>query len=437
MRIALLSPRGPLYRHRKGAWKKSLRYAPLTLTTLAALVPEQLNADIMLVDEGIEDIDCGLDADLVGMTVITGSAPRCYELSGRFRSRGVPVVLGGPHVTLMPDEAALHADSIVVGYAEESWPELLRDFGNGCMKPRYVQRPGLELRNLPFPRRDMIPAGRYVTTATFEATRGCINDCDFCVVPTAWGRKPYLKPVEEVVADIRQYGAREVLFLDLNLMADPSHAAALFESLVPLSIRWYGLSTTVIASDEKMTALAARSGCRGLLLGFESLVDESLHDIGKGYVSPGEYLNVVRTLHRHGIAVQGCFVFGMDHDDAGVFMRTARFTVDARIDLPRFAIRTPFPGTPLFRQLSGEGRILTENWELYDCQHVVFRPALMSAEELFDGHLKAWKYAYRYGSIIRRLGAVRYRLGLIAAANLGYRFYCNRIRRFASNGGTA
>src|SRR5262245_50367970 len=158
MKIALVSPKGPLYRHRGGIFRRSLRYAPLTLTTLAALVPPELEATLTLVDEGIEDVDQDLDADLIGMTVITGTAPRAYELSAHFRSRGIPVVLGGPHVTLVPDDAQPHADAVVVGYAEDTWPELLRDFAGGSLRPRYTQQADLSLAGRPFPRRDLMPS---------------------------------------------------------------------------------------------------------------------------------------------------------------------------------------------------------------------------------------------------------------------------------------
>ncbi|HEU4386998.1 MAG TPA: cobalamin-dependent protein, partial [Blastocatellia bacterium] len=208
MRIALISPKGPLYRHRGGIFRKSLRYQPLTLTTLAALIPTDLRVELALFDEGIQEVPENLDADLVGLTVITGTAPRAYELSKRFRSRGTVTVLGGPHVTLIPEDAQPHADSIVVGYAEDTWPELLRDFIGGRLKPRYDQQPNLDLSNRPFPRRHLLPSHRYLTNNVFEATRGCIHNCDFCVVPSAWGRKPYQKPVRDVVEDIRQHGAR-------------------------------------------------------------------------------------------------------------------------------------------------------------------------------------------------------------------------------------
>jgi radical SAM superfamily enzyme YgiQ (UPF0313 family) len=430
MKIVLISPKGPLYRHRGGIFRQSLRYAPLTLTTLAALVPPELDADLELIDEGVQDVDRDLTADIVGLTVITGTAPRAYEMAAAFRARGITVVLGGPHVTLVPDDAQPHADSIVVGYAEETWPSLLRDFAAGRLKARYTQRPDLSLAGMPFPRRDLLPARRFLTTNVFEATRGCIHNCEFCVVPAAWGRKPYQKPVADVVADITQYGARKLIFVDLNLIADREYAAELFEALIPLRVQWYGLSTVLLADDLPLLALAARSGCRGLLLGFESIVADNLRDSSKSFNRPRHFKDVVALLHEHGIAVYGCFVFGMDHDTPHVFLETARFAVEAQIDLPRFAIVTPFPGTALYKRLEREGRILTRNWELYDGQHVVFHPALMSVRELQDGTERAWREAYSLRSIAHRLRGSPSSLSVAVAANLGYRHYAHNLTRF-------
>lgn len=432
LRIALLSPKGPLYRHRGGIFKRSLRYAPLTLPTLASLIPPEIEHEVVLVDEGIDDVPSDLQADLVGLTVITGTAVRAYTLAARFRERGIPVVLGGPHVTLAPDDAAPHADAIVVGYAEESWPQLLRDFVLGRMRPRYDQGPDLSLAGLPFVRRDLVPAGRYLTTNVFEATRGCIHACDFCVVPHAWGRKPYQKPIPEVVEEIRRTGARKAIFIDLNIIADKEHAARLFEALIPLRLQWYGLATGLLASDLPLLDLCARSGCRGLLVGLESISADNLRDVHKGFHAPGRYKEMIATFHRYGIAIQGCFVFGMDHDEPDVFLKTARFAVDAGIDLPRFAVLTPFPGTALFRRLEAEGRILTKNWERYDAQHVVFQPAHMSAEALQRGTEMAWRYAYSYRSMFRRLRRSPSPLPVGVGTNLAYRFYGRNLHRFYS-----
>lgn len=430
MRIVLISPKGPLYRHRQGIFGRSLRYAPLTLPTLAALIPPQLGAEVVLVDEGIEEVDLRLEADLIGMTVITGTAARAYALSAHFRDRGCPVVLGGPHVTLVPEDAAPHADSLVVGYAEETWPQLLRDFATGRMAARYIQSPHLQLKNVPPPRRDLLPRGRYMTTAVFEATRGCVHDCEFCVVPSAWGKRPLQKPVEEVVADIRRTGARRLIFVDLNLIADADYAARLFEALIPLRVQWFGLATTLLAKMPELLALAARSGCRGLLMGLESVNGAALRHCRKGFNSPRTYRQLVENLHRHGIGLQGCFVFGLDHDTPDVFLKTARFAVEAKIDLPRFAIATPFPGTPFFRRLESEGRILTRDWNCYDGQHVVFQPARMSPEELQRGTEMAWRSAYSVSSVLKRLVSTASPFPVAFTANLGYRFYARRLRTF-------
>jgi radical SAM superfamily enzyme YgiQ (UPF0313 family) len=431
MRIVLISPKGPLYRHRGGIFKRSLRYMPLTLPTLAALIPPELGAEVHLIDEGIADVDpATIEADLVGFTVITGTAVRSYELAAAFRARGVPVVLGGPHVTLVPEDAQPHADAIVVGYAEESWPELLRDFATGRMRPRYDQRPGLSLAGMPAPRRDLLPRRRYLTDDVFEATRGCIHRCDFCVVPAAWGTRPFQKPVEEVVEEIRRKGARKLIFVDLNLIADRGYAARLFEALIPLRVQWYGLATVLLGQDPELLGLAQRSGCKGILMGLESISRENLRASKKGFNSPERYQDLVAALHRHGIALQGCFVFGLDHDTPEIFLETARFAVEARIDLPRFAVVTPFPGTALYHRLEGEGRILTRNWELYDGQHVVFQPARMSVEELQRGVETAWRYAYSVPSMVKRLAASPSPWPVRLGTNLGYRFYAHNLHRF-------
>lgn len=430
MRIVLISPKGPLYRSRGGIFRKSLRYMPLTLPTLAALVPPDVDAEVVCVDEGIGDVDLALEADLIGMTVITGSAPRAYELAAHFRSRGITVVLGGPHVTLVPEDAQPHADSIVVGYAEEEWPRLLRDFAAGALQARYTQSPTLSLAGMPLPRRDLLPARKYLATDVFEATRGCVHSCSFCVVPHAWGLKPLQKPVDEVVREIRAKGARRAIFIDLNIIADREYARRLFEALTPLAIEWYGLATTLLCDDEPLLDLAARSGCRGLLMGFESLSKANLRASRKGFNAPDNYFQVVERLHERRISLQACFVFGLDGDTTDVFLDTARFAVEAKVDLPRFAIVTPFPGTRLYRELDGEGRILSRDWSLYDGQHVVFQPKNMSTAELLQGNEIAWKHAYSLKNMARRLWHSPSSWPVALVTNMGYRFYAHNLHRF-------
>lgn len=427
MKVALISPKGPLYRSRGGIFRKSLRYQPLTLTTLAALAPPELNIEFQLIDEGIADVPMELRTDLIGMTVITGSSTRAYELAAHFRSRGTKVVLGGPHVTLMPEEAMQHADAICTGYAEESWPQLLRDFARGTLRSRYSQAADFRLTNLPFARRDLLDRSKFITQAVFEATRSCGHDCEFCVAPTAWGRRQLQKPIEHVIDDIRRVGAKRIIFIDLNLISDRGYARQLFEALVPLKVRWFGLSTSLIGRDPTLMELMARSGCAGLLIGFETITKAGLVDMNKSFNDPSLYRSLIADLHCLRISIQGCFVFGNDHDDLDVFARTAEFVNDTGIDLPRFAILTPFPGTPLFQRLNGEGRILTRNWELYDGQHVVFQPKHMGVRELQDGHERAWKAVYSRRAILKRLNRSRTQLPISIMANLGYRFYAHHL----------
>ena len=432
MKIALISPKGPLYRARGGIFKRSLRYQPLTLTTLAALVPSDIHAEIVLIDEGISPIPENMNVDLVGLTVITGTAPRAYELADRFRAQGKTVVLGGPHVTLVPQEAAEHADAICVGYAEDSWPTLLRDYVAGRLQPTYHQAPdfSLDRTDMPYARRELFDANLFLTQAVFEATRSCVHDCEFCVAPAAWGRRQYQKPVDWVIEDIRRVGQKKIIFVDLNLISDREYARELFTKLVPLQVQWFGLSTVLLARDKELMELVARSGCRGLLLGLETVNPESLKDAKKRFNGAVTFKDFVGDLHRLGIAVQGCFVFGLDHDTPDVFDATVNFAIDAGVDLPRFAVLTPFPGTPLYHRLEVEGRILTKDWSLYDGQHVVFQPRAMSVRELAEGHERAWKKVYRWSSIAKRLWTARNFRPLALTANLGYRFYAHNLHRF-------
>jgi len=236
--------------------------------------------------------------------------------------------------------------------------------------------------------------------------------------------------VADVVADIMRHGARKLIFVDLNIIADPEYARQLFLALIPLRVQWYGLATVLLADDLELLELAARSGCKGLLMGLESISPQNLRQSHKSFNSPEKFVRVVERLHEHGIALQGCFVFGLDQDEPDVFMKTAEFAVAAKIDLPRYAVVTPFPNTGLYKRLESEGRILTKNWELYDGQHVVFQPAKMSIKELQTGIETAWKFTYSLRSIVRRIRHSPAPWPVKLGTNLGYRFYAHNLSRF-------
>ena len=428
MKIQLLSPAGDIHRRKKGIFKASLRYAPLTLTTLAALVPEELEPEIAIQDEGAQTLDLDFDADLVGITAITGTSPRCYEIADRLRAEGHKVVLGGVHPTLLPDEAAQHADAVVLGYAEQSWPQLLRDFARGEMKPRYDSPPVRKLENLPRARRDMLAKGRYATINTIEATRGCPHRCAFCAVPAAWPGTYLQRPVEEVIAELSTFEGRSALFVDLSPVEDVEYAKALYRAMIPLRMRWVGLATTRIAEDPELLRLTASSGCRGLLIGFEAVNQATLNQANKAFQSVRDYADVVARLHDHGIAIQGCFVFGLDNDDRHVFEQTVEFVDKVKIDLPRYAVATPFPGTALYRLWEAEGRLLHKNWALYDVEHVVFQPKQMSPEELQEGLQWSWRQSYGWRSFFSRMTAAPWSsLPLWISLNLGYRYFARHL----------
>jgi radical SAM superfamily enzyme YgiQ (UPF0313 family) len=428
MKIQLLSPAGEIHRNGTGIFKTALRYAPLTLSTLAALVPEELNAQITLQDEGVQPLDLDFEADLVGITAITGTALRAYAIADELRAKGHTVVLGGVHATLLPDEAAQHADALVVGYGEKSWPQLLRDFARGELKSRYFTPTGRSLAGVPIARRDLLKKERYATVNSIEATRGCPHKCDFCVVPTAWSNTYAHRPVAEVVAELATFRKRHALFIDLSPTEDVHYVKELYRAMIPLRMRWVGLSTTRIAEDDELLRLAAQSGCKGLLIGFESISQDTLNQTHKHFHAANQYGEVVKKLHDHGIGIQGCFVFGFDNDDESVFERTVEFVDRVRIDLPRYAVATPFPNTGLYRRLEAEGRLLHKNWTLYDVEHVVFEPRQMSPERLQEGLEWAWRQSYRWGSLAARVrGAPWSILPLWVSLNLGYRHYAKHL----------
>jgi radical SAM superfamily enzyme YgiQ (UPF0313 family) len=377
-------------------------FPPLSLGVVAALTPE--NWAVEIVDEAVEPVDFERRADLVGMTVMTPLAPRAYEIAARFREKGIPVVLGGIHPTVLPTEAARHADAVVVGEAEGVWPRLLKDAEKRRLHGLYRSRTRPELSGLPAPRRDLYKPGAYVTTGTVQTSRGCPFSCDFCAVTRFYGRTYRWRPVADIVSEVATLGQKIVFFVDDNIFGAPARARQLFQALIPLGITWVGQSSINIARNTELLRLAARSGCRGLFVGLESLVPDNLRQVGKNLLNRVEdYRESVSRLQDHGIGVEGAFIFGLDGDDPGVFARTVDFARRIRLAAAQFGILTPFPGTPLRKRLEKEKRILSSHWNHYTISKVVFRPAKMSAEALQTGFDWAYRSFYSYPSILARL----------------------------------
>lgn len=429
MKIAFLAPAGAMHRF-NGSFGKSLHYAPLTLTTLAALIPPKLNAEAVIYDETAGIIPLDLEADIICITCITGTAPRCYAYADHFRRKGITVVLGGVHPTMLPKEASLHADSVVTGFAEFTFPQMLSDFAAKQLKPLYTQNRDFTIAGRPTPRRELLNKKRYITMNTLEAVRGCSLPCTFCAYPAAFGKTVYKRPVNEVMAEIEALDCKLILFPDVNLIADRAYAVELFTALAPLKKWWLGLATSSVGIDSELTDVFRKSGCKGLLIGFESVNQESQRFVSKGVNKVNDYEDLMKRLHHAGILVQGCFAFGADNEDASTFERTVELVEHAKIDLPRYSILTPFANTEYYRQLESEGRIIERNWAMYDVEHCVYKPALMTPEQLEEGTAWAWKETYRLGGIAGRLAPFHRDAWLSLPLNFGYRGYAEKFTVF-------
>ena len=426
MKLLLLLPGGQPHRLQFGPWARSFREAPLTLTTLAALVPSDLQVSLRLVDASVEPVPLEDRFDLVAISCMTGTSAKAYALADHYRARGIPVVLGGVHVTLRPDEARRHADAIVRGFAEYTWPRLLRDFAAGRMQAEYRAQTA-DLAGLPDARRDLQHTWAYMVPNTVFATRGCRSSCDFCSVPAA-GFGWHTRPVPEVIDEIRRLPGRRFAFNDVSLNEDPEYARELFAALIPLKKVWGGLATARIADDEELLDLMAASGCQFLLLGFESIAQDSLDRMGKRFNRAEGYARIADALHGRGIIIQGCFIFGLDEDTPDVFEETVAAVNELRIDIPRYALYTPYPGTRAFERLQMEGRLLHEHWEHYDTQHVVIQPKHMTPEQLDAGFICAYRETFGLKSIWHRTSTARH-AAIAFVGNLAYRRYVGRLER--------
>jgi radical SAM superfamily enzyme YgiQ (UPF0313 family) len=388
----------------------SFRLPVLGLLKVAALTPPGWQVTIQ--DEKVEPLDLTRDADLVGITAMTTTANRAYEIAGQYRRRGVKVVMGGMHASALPEEALEHCDSVLVGEAEELWPRLLQDFERQSLQRTYRHEDGFpSLDRLPRPNWDLYRDKRYLPVHFVETTRGCPLDCEFCAVTTAFGGKYRNRPAEEVVAELRSlrpFAGRFILkncvfFVDDNIISNRAYARDLLPRLAEFKLKWFSHASMNIAKDQELLRLCQSSGCVGLFIGFESLSDENLRAVGKRTNHPNEYLEVVQRIHDHGIGIDASFVFGLDGDDEGVFDRTLEFVERARIEIGFYSILTPYPGTRLHERLTQEGRILTKDWSLYDTSHVVYRPRSFTPDQLLAGYYRALKHSFSLSSIFRRL----------------------------------
>jgi radical SAM superfamily enzyme YgiQ (UPF0313 family) len=417
VRVHLITAESPESRRlRRG---RLIQFPQLTMPLIAALTPP--GHVVTHTDEIVEPVRFDVPADLVGITAPTPSALHAYGLAREFRRRGVPVVLGGPHATALPEEAARHASAVVVGEAEDTWPRVLFDAARGELEPVYVSSRTAPLAGMPAPRWDLIRGRRYGKSVTI-ATRGCPHRCDYCTIPLLYGPGTVrYRPIDEVVREVAASPTRAVVFWDDNIGANLRYAKELFRALTPLRKWWTSQCTANAVRDEELVALAARSGCKALFLGLESISQESLQGTNKAHNRVADYRRLIASLHRHGIAVHLGIMFGFDQDDTGIFRRTADFLDEARVDVATVSMVVPMPGTPTFRRLHAEGRILTTDWSRYDGKrHCVFEPARMSPAELEAGTEWVARRFYSPRSIARRLAGSRAGVWWNLPRNVGY-----------------
>ena len=430
MKLELITAEGPgTLWMRKG---RLIRFPQLTMPLLAALTPE--GVEIHHTDEIVSPINFSSAVDLVGITTTTCSAPHAYEVADEFRGRGVKVVLGGPHPTLLPDEAAQHADSVLVGEAEGVWPNLIGDFQSGRLKRFYRAATPPSLTRLPWARREHIERRAY-GRGVIIATRSCPNACGYCMLPHFYHHRYRCRPSEEVVAEAASIKESALIFWDDNIIGNLDYARDLFRGLIPLGKRWTSQATFNIVDHDDLIDLAAKSGCEALFIGLESISAASLRETGKAFNKPRQYLEGIKKLHDAGIAVQSGLVFGFDHDDVTVFERTLELLEKAGVDVASVGSLTPFPGTPIFRKLEAEGRILTRDWAKYNARtDVVFRPRQMTPDQLQAGVEWATKQFYSLSSISRRLlGRSRTGLWWNIPRNLGYKIAFDKLGRRGYN----
>ncbi len=396
MRVALIFAAASL---RRGTRLKHFMVPPSCLQIVSALTPPQHTVTIY--DEYHRPAPDTIDADLVGISVWTAAANRAYQLADRLRSRGLPVVLGGPHVSIHPDEARSHADCVVVGEAEGTWSTLLEDFERGQLKRQYVGDP-LPLSETPDADWQCVRSADYVLTSSLSTSRGCTNRCWFCFESSRKGVSFRQRPLDMVLREIDTRSSSVVAFLDNDLLADREYGVRLLQALVPMKIRWFGMTTIGAADDEGLLDLLAQSGCRTLYIGFESINHDCLGEVRKSWNKVENYTRNVRRLHDRDIMVNGSFVFGFDNDGPDVFAQTVEFGIEAKLETATFTILTPYPGTLLYKKLDVEGRITDRNWAHYDTTRAVYRPKLMSAAELEAGYFQAYRDFYSWSSILTR-----------------------------------
>jgi len=424
MRVKIISPR------RKPEWGETFwgfetliqsqlggqgaLLAPLALPTLGALTPPDV--EVSLTDENVEPIDFDRNVDLVGITSMTYLAPRAYEIADHFRVDGIKVVIGGIHASMLPDEALQHADSVVIGEAENIWPQVVRDCAEGRLQTLYQSPTHPDLKDSPTPKWGLLKSD-YYWLHMMQVGRGCPYNCDFCSVTAFNGRRYRHKPLENVAREIETLldidRHKTMLFADDNLLSIPEYSKQLFLLLKTYGVRWWCQASMNRLKDDDLLALMHDSGCEAVFVGFESVAQATVDSMNKGGVNKvDEYGEIVERVNSHGITVAGSFILGNDTDGEDIFQATAGFIKSARLPLAMINILTPGPGTVLFQRLEKENRILNRDWWKYNGESICFQPR-MDPLALQQGRNWVLREIYSYGVLYRRIREIVARGGVL------------------------
>jgi radical SAM superfamily enzyme YgiQ (UPF0313 family) len=384
----------------KKNWKH-ISIPSLGLIILAALT--DIEHEVILINDESEEIDFNDPADLVGISFITPTSLRAYAIADRFREKGVAVVLGGVHASAVPEEAALHCDSVVIGEAENIWPKLLKDFKNSCLQKVYKDEGFIDMDSIPFPRRDLLKKDQYITTNIIQASRGCPINCEFCSVSDLFGNKTRFRSVDKVIEEIKTMDDQMIVFSDDNLAANIPYMRELFTKMIPLRKNWIGEASWTIANNPELLEIVRKSGCKGLLIGFESIHhQDNIKKVSRQNDMQTLYSEAIKRIHSKGIIVLGTFIFGFDNDDENIFKETLEFILKTNIEYVRLGTLIPFPGTPLHRRLKKENRIIETDWRnyIYDPPGICFEPIKLKTDQIRNNLKGMYKKIYSIRRII-------------------------------------
>ncbi len=390
--------------------KSSFVFPPLALPLLAALTPPHI--DLKIIDEAVDPLNYPYpDFDAVAFSVVTPSAPRAYQLAQIYREKGAKIIMGGLHPTVLPDESGNYADSVVIGEAELIWRQLLNDLENDELAPVYKSAAMTPPEMIPFADRSGLNLRKYAIPYTVQATRGCPWGCSFCCTTRLFGSKVRMRPVDQVIEEIKSFPRKFFVFTDDNLFFDKRYGTELVQALKPLKKWWVTQTDMSLANHPNLIKSAVNAGLLGILVGFETILEENRRDIGKGIKSAAFYKNAVEVFHRNGLLVQGSFVVGFDHDTPDMFPKLLRFCRDLKLDTANFCILTPLPGTRIYDRLNSQNRIITPDWKFFNRHSLVFQPEKLTPRELLEGRNFLYRNFYSWKSIWRRKpGKLRHNL---------------------------